>query len=175
AGDLETYRLHPALLDMATGKCEALVPGFDPATDFYVPLSYTRLRMFGALPSRIYSHVRVAPNDFDPKELLVFNVTITDETGRVLVDVEEFVMTRLKDKSQLQGDGATAPTRRSHANFDPPAAPAAPPPFVQGLDAAITSVEGMEAIDRILAGPALAQVYATPKSVGALLVELRRP
>jgi acyl transferase domain-containing protein/acyl carrier protein len=175
AGDLDTYRLHPALLDMATGRCEALVPGFDAQNDFYVPLSYTKLRLFDGLTPRLYSHVRLASTELETSDIIVFDVTITDETGRVLADIEEFVMTRVADKNQLQGDAARAPSRRSHANFDPPAAPAAPPPFVAGLDEAITAAEGMEAIERIASGPAIAQIFATPKPVRVLLTELRRP
>jgi acyl transferase domain-containing protein/acyl carrier protein len=174
-GDLDTYRLHPALLDMATGRCEALVPGFDAANDFYVPLSYTKLRLFDGLTPRLYSHVRLSSTELEATDVIVFDVTITDEAGRVLVDIEEFVMTRVADKSQLQGDAAHTPTRRSHANFNPPAAPAAMPPFVAGLDEAITAAEGMEAIERIMSGPAIAQIFATPKPVRVMLTELRRP
>ena len=174
AAELETYRLHPAMMDMATACAEALAPGFDPASDFYVPLSYTQLRMFAPLPARIRSHVRLAPSDFDPKEIIVFDVTITDEAGNVLVDISEFMMTRVVDTDQLQQAGRGA-MRRAHANFDPPPAPAEPPPLVQGLQDAIRSAEGMEAIDRVLAGPSLPQLFVTPKDVRALLVELRKP
>src|SRR5205085_8930555 len=79
--DLETYRLHPALLDMATGRSEALVPGFDPKNDFYVPLSYTTLRLFDGLTPRLYSHVRLSSTELETSDIIVFDVTITDETG----------------------------------------------------------------------------------------------
>ena len=173
AGDLEAYRMHPALLDMATACAEALVPGFDESRDFYVPLSYTRLTMFAPLTAKIRSHVRLAESDFDPSEIVVFDVTITDEAGKVLVDIGEFMMTRVADVSQLQDAGTRATHRRAHANFDPPPAPAEPPPLVQGLDEAITSEEGLEALDRILSGPALPQVFATPRDVRSLVTELR--
>ncbi len=175
ADELEQYPLHPALLDMATGRCEGLVPGVDPTKDFYVPLSYTTLRMFAPLASRIAAHVRLAPSDFDPKELVVFNVTITDESGRVLVDVEEFVMTRVTDTSQLQDPAARPDSRRAHASFEPPAAPAVAPPMVQMLDGAIGSAEGMEAIERVLAGPPVPQLFATPLPVEKLIADLRQP
>ena len=174
-GDLETYRLHPGLLDMATGGGVAIVPGFDATRDFYVPLSYTRLRMFAPLTARIHSHVRLAPSEFDPLELVVFDVTITDEHGRVLVDIEEFVMTRVTDTAVLQGNDARGGTRRSHATFEPPTASATPPALVRWLDDAIRSDEGMQALERILAGPALSQVFATPHPVASLLTEMRRP
>jgi acyl carrier protein len=175
AKDIQTYRLHPALMDMATACGWELIPGFDAANDFYVPLSYTRLRMFAPLPARIYSHVRLVPAEFDPKELVVFDVTITDEAGRELVDIEGFMMARVTDTSVLQGTDARFAKRRSHANFDPPAAPAQLPPLVKWMHGAITSSEGMAALERILAGPVLPQVFATPRPVSALIAELRQP
>jgi len=175
AADVDTYRLHPALMDMATGGAVGLVPEFDAARDFYVPLSYTRLRMHAPLPARIHSHVRLVPSDFDPKELVVFDVTITDDAGRVHVDIDEFVMTRVTDTSRLQGECAQAGTRRSHATFEPPAGMAAQPALVRWLDDAIRPAEGMEALERIVAGPALSQVYVTPHPVPSLLAEMRRP
>jgi len=173
AADLAEYPLHPALMDMATACAEALIPGFDPAADFYVPLSYTRLTMFGALPTRIRSHVRLAPSDFDPKEIVVFDVTITDESGAVLVDITEFMMTRIVDTAQLHEAGARGAHRRSHANFEPSTAPASPPPMVQGLEDAIGADEGMRAIECLVAGPAVPQLFATPKDVRVLVAELR--
>ncbi|WP_291982181.1 type I polyketide synthase [Luteitalea sp.] len=171
--DLEAFHLHPALMDMATACAEALAPGFNAASDFYVPLSYTRLRMYAPLSARIRSHVRLVPSDFDPKEIVVFDVTISDETGKVLVDITEFLMTRVADTAQLQGAGSRTAMRRTHANFEPAPTPSHAPPLVQGLDEAITSEEGMRALDRIIGGPAISQVFATPKDVRALLVELR--
>ncbi len=171
--DLATVPLHPALMDMATACAEALVPGFDGARDFYVPLSYTRLTMFGPLPARIRSHVRLAPNDFDPSEIIVFDVTITDEAGTVLVDIGEFMMTRVTDTAQLHEAGSRGAHRRAHANFEPAISSDAPPPMVQGLEEAITAEEGMRAIDLIVSGPAVAQLFCTPKDVRALVAELR--
>jgi acyl transferase domain-containing protein len=173
AGDLEQFHLHPALMDMATACAEALAPGFDAAADFYVPLSYTTLRMFAPLPARIYSHVRLVPSDFDPKEIIVFDVTITDEDGNVLVDIGEFMMTRVADTAQLHEAGTRGASRRSHANFEPPPVSTEPPPLVQGLDDAIRTEEGLQAIERIVAGPAVTHVFATPKDVRVLLTELR--
>ncbi len=171
--DLEEYRLHPAMMDMATACAEALVPGFDEANDFYVPLSYTRLTMFAPLPARVFTHVRLAPSDFDPKEIVVFDVTITDESGRVLVDIGEFMMTRVTDTAQLQDVGTRAAARRTHVHLEPPAQASEAPPLVQGLENAIGTDEGMRAIECILAGSEVPLVYATPTDVRHLLTELR--
>jgi acyl transferase domain-containing protein len=172
-GDLTEYPLHPALMDMATACAEALIPGFEPARDFYVPLSYSRLTAYAPLTPRLRSHVRLAPSDFDPREIVVFDVTITDESGAVLVDISEFMMTRIVDTSQLHEAGSRGAHRRAHANFEPAAVPEAPPPMIQGLDEAIATDEGMRALELITSGSAVPHLFATPKDVRALLVELR--
>ncbi len=43
ASDLESFSLHPALLDMATGGAQQLIPGFQQDKTFFVPFSYGRL------------------------------------------------------------------------------------------------------------------------------------
>lgn len=171
--DLEEYRLHPAMMDMATACAEALVPGFDAARDFYVPLSYTRLTMFAPLPAKVFTHVRLAPSDFDPTEIVVFDVTIADESGRVLVDIGEFMMTRVTDTAQLQDVGGRAAARRTHVHLEPPAQAAEAPPLVQDLEHAIATSEGMRAIECVLAGADVPLVYATPTDVRVLVSALR--
>ena len=57
--ELEQFRLHPALLDMATGGAQALLPGFDRSSDFYVPFSYGCLCLWRSLPARLFSLVRL--------------------------------------------------------------------------------------------------------------------
>ena len=57
--DLEQYKLHPALLDMATGGAHALISGREKLKDFYVPLSYGKARINAPLPAKLFSHIRV--------------------------------------------------------------------------------------------------------------------
>ena len=53
-------RLHPALLDIATGGAQELIPTFDSARDFFVPFCYGRLLVLDRIPARVWSHVRLA-------------------------------------------------------------------------------------------------------------------
>jgi hypothetical protein len=46
---------------MATGTAQALLPGFDERTDFYVPLSYGELHAWAPLTASLRSHVRLKP------------------------------------------------------------------------------------------------------------------
>ena len=59
AAELDTYHLHPALLELATGAAQGIVPGFDSRTTVHVPLSYGRVLLRHRLPARLISHVRL--------------------------------------------------------------------------------------------------------------------
>ncbi len=89
AGDLARLPLHPALLDVATG----LVGFFADGT--HVPLSYRRVVQWRPLPSRILSWVRAAGEGGASKETVAVDVTLLDEQGEPLVEIERFVLKRI--------------------------------------------------------------------------------
>ncbi len=138
--DLATYKLHPALMDMATGGAQLLIPGFDQSTHFYVPFTYERVQLFSALTQDVFSHVRLdaAASSGDTAR---FDIDIYDADGGVLVQIRGFVMKRL---------GADAVLNRA------PAHDAAPTTVAQAnlrglLRLAIAPSEGVDAFDRIMA------------------------
>jgi acyl transferase domain-containing protein len=139
AEELDTLRLHPALLDMATGAAQGLIPGFDPRRDFFVPFSYGRLLLRGGLPRRLVSHVRLAEGSRDG--LAVFDVTLLDERGSEVAQISDFVMKRVKGRSAMAGPPALALDGRPRH-----AAASALAVFREG----ILAPEGMDAFDRIL-------------------------
>jgi hypothetical protein len=100
-GDIGVYGLHPGLVDIATGlRAQSSRPGTAAGVqDLWVPISYKRVRVFGDLPARIVSWVRLARSnqrDRADQGFASFDVTIADEQGRVLVEVEELTMRRLE-------------------------------------------------------------------------------
>jgi hypothetical protein len=154
--------LHPALLDMATGFAQDLVPGFDRERDFYVPLSYGRLTSFSPLPERLVSHVRLAETG---PSVAVFDVTLLSEDGTPVVDVTGFTMKRVEDPTALTG---------AHERRRAPADPAARL-FADVLSNGILEDEGMDALDRILAALPGATVVASPVDPLVWAAELGRP
>src|SRR5262249_83594 len=97
--ELEQFRLHPALLDMATGGAQALIPGFERNSDFYVPFSYGRLCLWHSLPGKLFSLVRL--KDGSGQGVALFDVTLCDEQGDVVATVTDFMMRRVADRTQL--------------------------------------------------------------------------
>lgn len=138
--DLATYKLHPALMDMATGGAQALIPGFDQAADFFVPFAYERVRMFAGLTAEVYSHVRYLPGGRG--DTARFDVQLFSPDGTVLAQIYGFTMKRLAPGAALtgahRGGERTPQTTGSTAQLN------------ALLQLGIGSAEGVDAFDRIL-------------------------
>jgi acyl transferase domain-containing protein/acyl carrier protein len=144
--------LHPGLMDLATGWAISLVPGYD-GSDLWVPLAYRSIRIFAPLTSEIHSHMRLTPGS--TTENASFDVTLTDASGAVLVEIAGFQMTRL-----AHGFEATPPqTNPDHsAEALGLAAATTPQPLSKeerrlqlNLANGIRADEGPEALSRALA------------------------
>ena len=96
AGDAARGLLvHPALMDIATGYAMALIPGYEPEAGLWVPASYSRIRLYKALPAAVWSLVKLsADSDFGPG-FASFDVTIADERGQVVAVIEGFTVKQL--------------------------------------------------------------------------------
>ena len=171
--DLDDYRLHPAMLDVATAGAQSLIADFDAETQFFVPVGCTRLRSTGSLPARVYSHVRLRSNTED-HDLAVFDVTVMDEDGVELIRIDEFTMTRVAGPSTLGEtvpDGGAARSRdATHAQ--PPAATAA---LERALRVGVDTEEGVEALNRILGANTPPQVVVSPYPLDRLFEALQTP
>ncbi|WFU79162.1 SDR family NAD(P)-dependent oxidoreductase [Bradyrhizobium sp. CIAT3101] len=146
ASDLATYSLHPALLDMATGAAQQLIPGFSGHSDFYVPFFFGRVLVRRPVPATFSSHVRLKAAD---GKSAVFDVTLLDDEGNELVSIERFVMRRVE---------AFATTLASRTSVRPDSLETAEESF---LREGMTTAEGLEALDRILAYDVSPQIVAS--------------
>ena len=146
SSDLETCVLHPAMLDMATGGAQKLIPGFARKDDFYVPFSYGRVLVTRPVPAAFSSHVRLRAAE---GKSAIFDVTLLDEEGNELVSIERFIMRRVEAFAAIPA--SSKPTR-----------PDGPETAEEGfLREGMTPAEGLEALDRILARNVSPQVVAS--------------
>ena len=165
AAETAQYELHPALLDVATACAQALIPGFDGHTDFYVPVGYVKLVTHAPLPARALSHIRYrATEDAD---VAVFDVTVVDEHGTEVVDVAEFTMMRVRDTDVTATTDARVwhDTRASRRRVA----------VASGLENAMTAGEGLDAFRRILAAPGAVQIIVSPEALDGYLAALSTP
>jgi len=80
------YKLHPALLDTAVGFPLAQFIGD------YLPFSYKTLTIYRALPRRVYCNMRSKGSENKDRDMIKFDFTLMDETGVVLVEIEEYIL-----------------------------------------------------------------------------------
>ncbi len=172
-GDLaHGYRLHPGLLDIATGWAIALAPGYDGAS-LWVPVSYRAVRVLAPLPGEIRSWVRLTPGATPAEGFVSFDVTLTDAGGRVCVEVEGFEMKQTVAALDLaQPDRADADAVALGLVARSSDAPLSPEEqrLRRNIAEGIRPEEGPEALSRALA-LGLPQVVVSSLDLPALIAQ----
>ncbi|UCH95165.1 MAG: SDR family NAD(P)-dependent oxidoreductase, partial [Candidatus Aminicenantes bacterium] len=164
--DLLIYKLHPALLDTAA----AFLYHHLDKKNAYIPLSYKRLTISGDLPGRLFSYSRLRENRTNGNDLLEFDVTLMDEQGKEIVDIEGFAMLRVSPEvkksihSAASGDFTSGDIKTDE--FDIFSRPLA---HEDVLKNGILPTEGIDAFSRIL-GRSHSQVVV---STADLLTRIR--
>ncbi len=149
AGDLEKLHLHPSLMDIALSY---LISYLDGAQDF-LPFSHGRIKVFAPLSRRLYSYARRKDAEASD-EVLKFDVTILNEEGVKLVEVEGCTFRKLGERA-LQalanngGNNGKTDQRDRAVNSD--------------LKDAILSGEGVEVFRRILSMNLPSQVIVSTR------------
>ncbi len=160
--------LHPGLMDLATGWAIALAPGYEPST-LWVPVTYASLRVYAPLTPEVVSHMRLAPGDRTPGTAL-FNVTICDPSGRVLVEVRHFRMQMLEGGFSLQPPRTDATAASLGLTAGGESQPLSPGErrLLANLANGIRAEEGGIALERALAS-GLPQVVVSSMDLSALM------
>ena len=93
-GDMEHMKLHPAVMDVATGFVQRFAGDGN-----YLPLAYEKLSVKESMAARMYGYVRF--KDKGPtshRDTITCDISIIDETGTVLVDIAGFTMKRVNQE-----------------------------------------------------------------------------
>ncbi len=146
-GDIDQgYRLHPGLMDLATGWAIELIPEYAP-DHLWVPMSFGAIRVHRPLPARVVSWMRLAPGD-QMDGFAAFDITITDADGNICVEVFDFAMKRLATSA---GFARGTPVAASDLSFDAPRTLSADEERLADTVAmGIRPAEGPVALDRAL-------------------------
>ncbi len=94
---------HPSLLDGCLQVMSAALPE-DRRTSLYLPIAWRRVRLDGSLPDRVFSHVVLHDADAlseGPAETLIADITLYDEAGRSLGELERFTCKRATRRALL--------------------------------------------------------------------------
>jgi acyl transferase domain-containing protein len=159
--DLEGFKLHPALLDIAASTGVMLLNSERP----YLPLSYKQMRTYGDLPAKIYSYVRLKPDSVTDGETVTFQVTLLDERGCCVVEIEEFTMKQVRETAAVHlRESADIGTTRARESK-----PTASESNQRDLSNAILPEEGVEAFRRIVSRNRLPQIAVVTRHLPTLI------
>jgi non-ribosomal peptide synthase protein (TIGR01720 family) len=86
ADDLHEYKLHPALLDVATSFATNYLGG-----GLYLPFCYGHAVLKDRLPGTFYSHLKLLSQ---AKDSLVYSVTLFEPEGAEILWLDEFILRR---------------------------------------------------------------------------------
>src|SRR5690606_1211979 len=102
-------------------------------------LGYACVHVHERLPQRIVSHVRSAPSNQVERDLAQFDITITDERGRVLIEVEQFTVRKIAQAAAFggQSDQPSASASRGQLSTGERL-------FLESFEAGIEAAEGAE-------------------------------
>ncbi len=100
AQEVSALCMHPALLDMATGCSLYLTDRYEGSGDLYFPVSYKKICLYRHLPSKIFSHIRSRKENIVHGEFERFDITICDEQGRLVAEIESFAMRRIENAAR---------------------------------------------------------------------------
>ncbi len=126
--DFDRYHLHPSLMDGAVQSIISVVQNESPAAVGYVPyvpFVATEIDIYHPLTMDCFAYLRLRKGERERDSIKKVDVTMVDETGRVLVDIREFVLkafTFEEIEAAVQGKPL------------PAAANAAPSAPVKGMD-----------------------------------------
>lgn len=87
--DLDSYRLYPPMLDDCVNIANKSLNGND-----YLPFSYKSIRVYDILPQRVLSHIKRV-NLTNNDEIVLFDVVIFDEAGKVLAEISEYSVRKM--------------------------------------------------------------------------------
>ncbi|MCX7920814.1 MAG: type I polyketide synthase [Clostridia bacterium] len=93
SGDLDEYITHPAMMDNAV-NIEARIG----RSGVYAPFSYKNIKFFNKLPGKFYSYVSFKEEPNINKETASFDIALLDESGKVLVEIENYTIKRVHEK-----------------------------------------------------------------------------
>ncbi|NND71973.1 MAG: SDR family NAD(P)-dependent oxidoreductase [Rhodothermales bacterium] len=150
--DLQSYKFHPALLDMATGFALLLIDGFENSTGVYAPLSYKDICVKAPIPASLYSYAKYNGNG-SGSVVAPFDITLFNEDGDVVAVIKEFVMRRTQGNqlALIDTDGGDLKQREETE----------PELVVIGREHGIRPDDGIDIVKRILAAATSPELVAT--------------
>ncbi|MCP4692354.1 MAG: hypothetical protein GY859_30190, partial [Desulfobacterales bacterium] len=156
ARDAGAYHLHPVLLDASMQTLDAVFA--DPPRDqTWLQAGVQRFRVFGEAGGEAWCHARVRPFKEGADKTVVADVTLFDEGGRVIAEVEGLMVKQVHQRAPADdapglyevawrpGDRPAPPRPRAMANhLNPLLAEAMAAPELTRYGRALTTLDALD-------------------------------
>ncbi len=165
-GDLNTHRIHPAMLDIGTGCAMDLIPGYaaqEIAEYLWVPFSYRAFTAYAPFESSMNCWIRYV-GESDADQFAAFDVTLTNPAGEILAEVEQLTLNKLIGDFSRGHDTNpenTAPEQAANLSQGEAA-------LQHNLSQGITVQQGLNALEQTLCQGMSAQIVVSSLDVQAL-------
>ncbi|MFW5434640.1 SDR family NAD(P)-dependent oxidoreductase [Paenibacillus apiarius] len=93
--ELDQYILFPSLLDPAINSGNLII------NDVFLPFSCEQARFYQPLPPRMYSYIKLKEQDRVTEEFAAFDVTLLDEDGRIIGELNNYVIKKIHDEENF--------------------------------------------------------------------------
>src|SRR3984957_8251881 len=163
ASEVDTYHLHPSLLDMATGSAMFLIDGNEDAKYLYVPVSYGSVMLFDDLQATCYAYARAKSGASIDSPLATFDISILDREGCVVAEIGDFAVRQLRDLSLLESTSAEFAKVEENEGQQSP----------QQYES-ISSIEGARTFERVLANALASNIVIFPSDFSEYLKNGKR-
>ncbi|WP_160670946.1 non-ribosomal peptide synthetase [Clostridium sp. C8-1-8] len=90
--EVKDFIIHPALMDNAVN-----VISQNLSEGIHLPFTYKKMRIYGALPSKIYSYQEILNDGSNATGIIELNAKILDEKGKVIAEVENYMLKRINE------------------------------------------------------------------------------
>lgn len=155
-GDLEHYKVHPAILDIATGYAMQLIDGYSASdSQLWVPVSYATFTYQRPLTQKVFSWVKSSGSHSVKDGFASFDVSIFDEFGQLLVEVNKLTIKRLEGEVNFANSAPAGGLEKDdslHESGDAEFRQLSPSElaFQHNLSQGILPKEGSEALFKVL-------------------------
>jgi len=163
ADDFAQYKLHPALLDRATGTAKHYLI----KEGHYLPMSYKRLLVKQPLPKKIYAHIMFR-DDLPHEQTITFDIILMDENGTESVVIDGFSQKRINNTAEPLR--ALSAARTSSARPLPTSDNIGV--YQRAMREGILPHEGIEAFKRILSNPLPPQVVVSARDLQTSIAQM---
>ncbi len=96
--ELDVFLLHPSVLDNAVNLTS------QSTGSTYLPFTYKSFKMYSPFTKEVYSHIRLHSGKAGKGETMTYDVDITDKEGRILAQISNYSVKRVRDIDLIGSD-----------------------------------------------------------------------